>query len=139
MAVEDKVRARLSDLISQSKSVSRGNQYDQCVDSRQQAACSAWIAGAQNAIHLVIASPTAPYRLKADRIAAVDHGLGVHKVVGELSSVLDHLIVDAEAGLLAFVANQARAEIFDDFLDHAQAYVRDTKKKGIRGDCRGCV
>ena len=128
MAVEDKVRARLTELITQSQPLSQGNQYGQCVDDRQRAACSAWITAAHNAIHMVFSSPTAPYRSKADRIAARSHGFTIHEAVGELSSVLQNLLVDADAGLLASVANQARAETFDDFLDHAAAYLRETRK-----------
>ena len=77
---------------------------------------------------MVFSSPTAPYRSKADRIAARSHGFTIHEAVGELSSVLQNLLVDADAGLLASVANQARAETFDDFLDHAAAYLRETRK-----------
>lgn len=138
MAVEDKVRARLVDLITQSQSLSKGNENGQCVDDTQRATCSAWITAAQNAIHLVFASSTAPYRFKADRIAAGNHGYLIHESVGELASVLQNLLVDSDAGLLASVANQARAETFDDFLDHAEAYFRD-KRKNESGVVAGVV
>jgi hypothetical protein len=90
--------------------------------------CAAWITAAQNAVHLVCAAPNAPYRQKADRIATEKHGYGIHAAVGELASVLRNLVEDANAGLLASVANQARAETFDDFLDHGVAYLKEGKK-----------
>ena len=138
MAVEDKVRARLVDLITQSQSLSKGNENGQCVDDTQRATCSSWITAAQNAVHLVFTSSTAPYRFKADRIAASNHGYIIHESVGELASVLRNLLVDSVAGLLASVANQARAETFDDFLDHAEAYFRD-KRKNESGVVAGVV
>jgi hypothetical protein len=47
-------------------------------------------------------------------------------------------LIDANAGLLASVANQARAETFDDFLDHADAYLKD-KRKNEAGVIAGVV
>ena len=128
MSVEQKILQRLAELIEQSRTLSAGNEYGQCVEEKQLADCSAWITAAQNAVHLVFTSPTAPYRLKADRIAGGSQGYTIHTAVGELASVLRNMVVDANAGLLASVANQARAETFDDFLDHADAYFKAGRK-----------
>lgn len=128
MSVEDKILQRLTELIEQSKTLSVGNEYGQCVHEKQIADCSAWITAAQNAVHLVFSSPTAPYRQKADQIASRSHGYVIHTAVGKLASVLRNMVIDANAGLLASVANQARAETFDDFLDHGEAYLKDGRK-----------
>jgi hypothetical protein len=128
MSVEEKILQRLAELIEQGKTLSVGNEYGQCVQEKQIADCSAWITAAQNAVHLVFASPTAPYRQKADRIAGRSHGYVIHTAVGELASVLRNMVIDANAGLLASVANQARAETFDDFLDHGDAYLKEGRK-----------
>lgn len=56
------------------------------------------------------------------------HGWQINRAVGELAALLRNLLVDAEAGLLTFVADRARAEEFDDFLDHADAYFADGRK-----------
>lgn len=128
MSVEEKILHRLAELIEQSRTLSVGNEYGQCVEDKQLADCSAWITAAQNAVHLIFASPSAPYRMKADRIANGSYGYSSHTAVGELASVLRNMVVDANAGLLASVANQARAEIFDDFLDHADAYLKEGRK-----------
>lgn len=128
MSVEDKLRQRLVALIEESGKLSVGNQYGQCVEDTQRAQCSAWITAAHNAVHLVFSSPTAPYRAKADRVANGSHGFKIHEAVGELASVMRALLIDADAGLLASVANQARAETFDDFLDHAEAYYHESRK-----------
>lgn len=128
MSIEERILQRVTELIERSKTLSIGNEYGQCVVVKQRAECSAWITAAQNAVHLVFASPNAPYRLKTDRIAGRSHGFTIHEAVGELASVLRNMIVDANAGLLASVANQTRAETFDDFLDHADAYLKDMRK-----------
>jgi hypothetical protein len=138
MSIEDKILQRLAELIKQSTTLSVGNEYGQCVEERQLAECSAWITAAQNAIHLVFASPAAPYRQKTDRIANASHGYAIHNAVAELASVLRNMVVDANAGLLASVANQARAETFDDFLDHADAYLKE-KRKNEAGVIAGVV
>ena len=129
MTIEDSIRTRLTQLVAESSALSVGNQNDQCVDPRQEAACSAWLTAAQNAVHLVVSQPDAPYRKKADRIADARHGYVIHRAVRELASVVSALLTDADAGLLSAVADQARAEAFDDFLDHAAHYLRSSKKQ----------
>ena len=52
----------------------------------------------------------------------------IHNAVGELAAVLTALQTDADLGLLASVADRARAETFDDFLDHAHLYLEDSRK-----------
>ena len=91
-------------------------------------ACSAWLTAAQNLVHLICTDSNAPYRSKADRVALGDHGYMIHEGVGELAAVLSALQNDADSGLLASVADRARAETFDDFLDHADVYLKDSRK-----------
>lgn len=129
MPIEESLRARLNELVAESAPLSIGNENDQLVDPRQEAACSAWITAAHNAVHLMIEQPDSPYRLKADRIANGRHGYGIHHAVAEFGSVISSLIKDADAGLLASVADQARAEAFDDFLDHANHYLQNARKQ----------
>lgn len=53
----------------------------------------------------------------------------VHHSVSEFASVLKSLLLDSDMGLLASVADNARAEAFDDFLDHAVEYLRLSRKQ----------
>lgn len=128
MPIEDDLRTRISQLLNDSIALSRGNENGQCVDERQQQLCSAWITAAHNAVHIAISDPSAPYRLKVDKVAGSDRGYVIHTAVGELAAVLRSLLADADAGLLASVADRARAEVFDDFLDHASAYIQENRK-----------
>jgi hypothetical protein len=76
-----------------------------------------------------IPATASPYRQKADAVLARQWGYIIHEGVAELSAVLHSLLLDAKAGLLASVADQARAETFEDFLDHADAYLADKRLK----------
>lgn len=126
--IEQKLRERLGELIASGGALSRGDANGQCTSESQAAECSAWLTMAQNAVHLILQDPQSPYRAKADKIANSNRGYLIHNAVGEFASVLQALIKDVDSGLLASVANQARAETFDNFLDHAQAYYRDQRK-----------
>ncbi|MDO8812503.1 MAG: hypothetical protein Q7J38_10825 [Gallionella sp.] len=138
MPIEDDLLARISQLLNESGSLSKGDENDQCVDARQRQLCSAWLTAVQNAAHLACSDPHAPYRLKVDKIATSNRGFCIHTAVGELAAVLQSFLADAGADLLASVADQARAEVFDDFLDHADAYLRN-KCKNEAGVIAGVV
>jgi hypothetical protein len=129
MSIEPSVQTRIQQLIAQSGRLAVGNAHNQCTDSEQMAACSGWLIAAQNVVHQAISDPHAPYRKKADQIAADKHGWMLHKAVREFAAILEALLVDAAAGLLGSVADRARAETFDDFLDHADHYLKESRKK----------
>ena len=71
------------------------------------------MASAQNAFYLVCESQNAPYHMRGDKVVNSQHGWQINRAVGELAALLRNLLVDAEAGLLTFVADRARAEEFD--------------------------
>ena len=129
MPMEKDIRARLQQLLDQSACLSQGNEYGQCTDRKQMQACSAWLTAAQNLVHLICTESNTPYRSKADRITLGNHpGYMINQSVGELAAVLTALRNDADLGLLASVADRVRAETFDDFLDHADAYLKGSRK-----------
>ena len=128
MPIDEDIEARLQRLLDESTHLANGNQNDQCTEPTQMQACSAWIAAAHNLVHLICTDPNAPYRSKVDRIAGREFGYMIHHAVGELAAVLTALQTDAGSGLLASVADRARAETFDDFLDHADVYLKDSRK-----------
>lgn len=138
MTIEANLRQRLAELIDRSGALSKGDEYGQCTFDSQMAECSAWLTAAQNAVHLIVSLEKSPYRMKADRIANAEHGYAIPGAVAEFASVLRALLADVDAGLLASVANQARAETFDDFLDHADAYYSE-KRKNEAGVIAGVV
>lgn len=130
MPIEDSIRKRLAELAAKGHRLALlGDSNEQCVDPGDRADCSAWLTAAQNAVHLILEEPASPYRQKADAIASKMHGYEIHLAAGELARVLEALLKDGDAGLLASVADHARAEAFDDFLDHALHYLQINRKQ----------
>lgn len=128
MALEDRIRARIEDLVRASDNLSIALDGGQTVEERRRGECSAWLTSAQHVVHLLFPIADTPYRRKTDAIAEKDWGYMIHEGVAELGAVLRNLLWDAEAGLLGSILDQARAETFDDFLDHADSYVAQSKK-----------
>ena len=128
MGIEESIKTRIGQLLTQSGSLTAGDEYGQATSEHQCQECSGWLVSAQNAVHLVCNSPSMPYRANADALVARQHGYVINQAVGEMAAILRALLVDAEAGLLASVADQARAEAFDDFLDHADVYLKQSRK-----------
>jgi len=62
------------------------------------------------------------------KIESRNSGWVIHRDVGEVASLLIELNHDIENGLLASVADKARAETFDNFLDHAKEYAKENLK-----------
>jgi hypothetical protein len=140
MGIDDSISARINVLLGQSEHLKQpdDHQYDQITNPSRIQECFAWLVAAQNVIHLVFSSSLAPYRKRIDRVLDVEHGYGIHHAVGEVAAILRALRYDAEKGLLASVASQVAAEIFDDFLDHADAYLK-ARRKNEAGAVSGIV
>lgn len=128
MAIEDIIINRIKQLIDESTQLQGCDEYGNALTPQQCQECSAWLTSAHNAVHLICDSPNSPYRVKADLISGGNQNWAINRAVGELAAILRNLLVDAEAGLLASVADQARAETFDDFLDHSESYLADGRK-----------
>ena len=48
--------------------------------------------------------------------------------VGTTAALLRRMLADIEDGLLSSIVDRTVAETFDDFLDHAEAYLREGRK-----------
>lgn len=128
MLIEEAIRTRIDQLLSQSTALSASNEHGQAKSFHQCQECSAWLVSAQNAIHLICEFPTNSYRAKADQLLEKNHGWVINEAVGEMAAILGSLLIDGDAGLLSSLADRARAETFDNFLDHAEAYVAAGRK-----------
>jgi len=125
VTVEDAVVARIHELIAESQTLRQGNEHGQVRSEAQAQQCKGWIAAALNSVQLVITDSNSGYRKIAEELALRKWGYVVNEGVGELAQVLANLLKDAQAGLVSSVADRARAEVFDDFLDHAKSYLAD--------------
>lgn len=126
MPVEEAVIDRIEELVTESRSLRIGDSKRDYVQSTEQAAsCRGWLAAALNIVQQVIPDPQDSYRRFAEKIATSASGFVINRGVGELSEVLERLLRDIQAGLISSIADSARAEVFDDFLDHAKAYLKE--------------
>ena len=135
---EAKIRERLDDLIDEADYLRRGGSDGKCLDIHHYQRCLGWIAGAQNIVHLALPDPEALYRKRIDEIAAEEHEFRLNAAVGAIAELLSRLSFDLRDGLLASIEDHARAEVFDDFLDHARSYL-DAGMKNEAGVVAGVV
>lgn len=125
--LRDRIRNRIETLIAQAHDITWAATNDG-VDEEDRQRCSAWLTSAENVIHILLSSPSTPYRRKLDVILGKEHGYQIHYGVLEVRALLQSLLADMDAGLLGSITDQARAETFDDFLDHAEFYVQQGRK-----------
>ena len=125
--VEEGIKRRIRGLLEEARPLS-AVLPGEFVDEYSRGLCSAWMTSVQHVIHLLIEAPAQPYRKKIDGIIAMDLGYRIHEGVDELRAVLSGLLRDMDAGLLGLITDQARAETFDNFLDHADLYVLQNRK-----------
>ncbi len=128
MPIEDTIVARIDDLITESVQLASGDEYNQVKSEQQRQKCAAWLVSATNVVQRLCAVPDNAYRRHADALMAQDHGYAINQAVGEMAALLMGLVFDAKAGLISSIADRARAEIFDDFLDHADSYATEGRK-----------
>jgi len=138
MEIEEKVREKFKELINTGDQLKHGSESRQVKSEGHLQECIAWLASAQNIVHLVVSNPDNPYRMSVDKICNTNRGYVVHKSVGEISVILKSLLKDIDMGLLSSIEVQTRASVFDDFLDHAKEYVKH-KLKNEAGVIAGVV
>ena len=134
MAVEEAIKKRIENLIRQAQFLKQGGQHGIVRDQQQMEECAGWIAAALNVVQLIVPQPDSAYRKRSEEISGRPAGGAINIHVGEFSALLENLLQDIDAGLLTSIADRARAEVFDDFLDHAKAYLKEK-----RGQAAGVI
>ena len=127
MSIEESIAARLNELVEESSALTQGSEYDQ-VDGVQAYKCRGWLAAAVNIVQVVLPDPDSGYRKSIEKIAEADHGYMIHVAVGEVAAILVNLSKDIQSGLLSSIEDHARAEVLDDFLDHAKLHLKERRK-----------
>jgi hypothetical protein len=129
MTIEQALATRMASLLEDAGHLRRGNEHGQVRSDEHLEECGGWIAAALNVVQIACPNEGNAYRKRAEAIAARPIGYTVQQEVGEFSALLKNLVRDIEAGLLTSIADRARAETFDDFLDHGRAYLSEEKKQ----------
>ena len=127
MAIEPALRNRIEELIAQAVDLSRTSEYGGAHNAQHAAQCEGWMAASVHAVQVASGGSPNWYLSATEKIAAQDHGMVIPVAVGAVAEILRRLLADIDAGLLGSVADRARAETFDDFLDHGRAYLREGK------------
>jgi hypothetical protein len=130
MAVERKIRDRIVALVQQGERLTIGNEHGQLLNDAHESECVAWTGAANHALSAVCPAPGNAYREAAERIINRHFGYALNLGVGHLTALLKQLLIDIDHGLLSSVANQARAETFDDLLDQAAEYHKEKRLDG---------
>lgn len=138
MELEERIENKFKELITEGGQLKHGNEHGQVKSADHAHSCKGWLTSAQNLVHLVVSSPNNPYQSNVDKICSTKRGYCVQESVGEVTVILKSLLNDINNGLLASVENQTKALVFDDFLDHAKAYVKQ-KMKNEAGVIAGVV
>lgn len=86
MKIEDALRARLAELKPQAMLLRNGDDHGQATTEVRVSECSAWLAAAQNAVHLICPLPNMAYRTRVDTICQAEHGWVIHRAVGKVAA-----------------------------------------------------
>ena len=129
--ISDNVRRKLQDLIERAPSLVDDSAFrlvgyhELPRDPHHMAKSSAWITETLNVISYAIPSPQNPYRAQIEHAG---EGKELRQRVASIAETLRALLPDIEDGLLGDSGDQVRAETFDNFLDHGEAYLKDDRK-----------
>jgi hypothetical protein len=136
MAVSAAIIDRIKKLIESGMPLTKRGGYGLTDDEQQEA--EGWLTSAHHVLQLVIREYLNPYRLKLERLVIQSEvTIGRHarvepQHIDAAIGVLRALLQDIEAGLIVSLADRVRAEVFDDFLDHADEYhKRGRKEAGV--------
>jgi hypothetical protein len=123
--IEENIRQKIKQLLARSAGlVAISGPSGLAINSSHTAQCRSWIVEALNVTQLASPSPTNPYRVQIE----VKWSGGLPERASTMAHMLDALLQDIDAGLLGNLGDRVRAETFDDFLDHAEAYLRESRK-----------
>ena len=129
MTIEEAVLKRLQGLVEEGTHLRKTNEHGQADSEEQLQECGGWIASALNIVQILCPNNSNAFRKRAEEISARESGWCAPSDVGELTALLKNLAKDLDAGLLTSIADKARAETFDEFLEHGRAYLKEQKKQ----------
>ncbi|MGA2843063.1 MAG: hypothetical protein ABSG18_23505 [Steroidobacteraceae bacterium] len=133
--IEEKVRQKIEELITRSRQLAFISTMAR--NSVEVSLCETWITEALNIARVVVPTPSNAYREKLEKIAK-HHSGQMGQAVKTIAGIFQALLNDIDAGLLGDLRDKISAEIFDDFIDHAEQY-RLSGRKNEAGVIAGVV
>jgi len=138
MAIEKAVIGRIKGLVNDAWRLSQIVRDDTLSSGVHARKCRGLIVAALHIVQKVVANPDNSYLKVIEDLATNAPRTEIGRTAGEIGEILSQLLVDIQAGLLSSVADHARAEVFDSFLDHAKLYL-DNKHSNRAGVIAGVV
>jgi hypothetical protein len=129
MTIEQQITVRFQTLLDHAPQLSQGNEHDQIHSEEHRQQCAGRLASASNLVQRLCPNPDSAYRVQVHKVIADGIHYGANNQVGEIAAILRALLTDFQHGLLTSIADRARAETFDDFLDHAGEYSKENRPK----------
>ena len=130
--LEQAVRRKIEELVRRAPAIS--SEAPRTVASLGEG--EGWITEAVNVIEVAIPIESNSYRRRVRELE--NKPMGVDGKVAAIAACLRAFLPDLDAGLIADFGNKVRAETFDDFLDHADAYYQEGSKQ-VAGVLAGVV
>lgn len=122
--INEKILDNLNTLINEGNELKIGNKYNEIKSDMHQQQCHAWIASALHTMQLIFPNKDSAYQKRFSGITSLDGGSIINQQVGALTGIMEYVKRDIENGLLMSIADSARAEVFDDFIYHAEEYLK---------------
>ena len=138
VSVEKAVVNRIKVLIEQGIPLSPVGKKGYALLFEEVQAIAGWLTSAMHAVELVVGYSSNAYTRQCISVSVKYETSDLDKVnaertksecVGAMVSVLESLLADVEAGLISSLEDRVRAETFDDFLDHAEQYLKGGRHK----------
>jgi hypothetical protein len=135
MAVSAAIIDRIHDLVTNGMLLSSVTKGISALTFSEEQSAEGWLTSAHHVVQLVIRDHMNPYRRKLQHIV-IQSEIGVgrrarveRQHIDAGIGVLRALLQDIDAGLIVALADRVRAEVFDDFLDHADEYHKHGRKE----------
>lgn len=122
--IEKNIRQKIEQLIARAKAIPQTTS-GMAANLTQYNICEAWLTEALNIIQVAIPQPENAYRTKIETLAK---RASKNSSVKAAELIFESLLSDIDAGLLGNLGDKIAAGLFDDFLDHAEAYVQLDRK-----------
>jgi hypothetical protein len=122
--LEEAIRRKIVELLSRAPSI----RSDAQKTNLGLGWCEGWITEAVNVVEVAIPIESNSYRRRV-RELETRPGYAAATKVAAIAACLQAFLFDVDAGLIADFGNKVRAETFDDFLDHAEAYRQEGEKQ----------
>jgi hypothetical protein len=135
MAVSEAIIRRIHALIATGMPLSSVAKGISALSFTEEQSTEGWLTSAHHVVQLVIRDHMNPYRQKLQHIViqsqiSVGRRAKVERHhIDAAIGILRALLQDIDAGLIVTLADRLRAEVFDDFLDHAEEYHKHGRKE----------